>query len=55
MGEDGGEDGETSGGMGRDGMGVILYLIRLITLLGKTFVSSSSTPCGGEIKGLVSS
>ena len=55
VGEDGGEDGETGGGVGGGGMRKILCLIRLIALLGKTFTSSSSPPCGGEIKGLVSS
>ncbi len=54
MGEDRGEDGETGGDVG-GGMHGILYLIILITLLGKTFVSSSSPPHRGEIKGLVSS
>lgn len=42
--EDGGEDSETSGGMGRGGMRGILYLIKLITLLGESFASSSSSP-----------
>ena len=50
-----GEDGETGGGVGGGGMHGILCLIRLITLLGETFASSSSPPHGGEIKGLVSS
>ena len=55
MGEDGGEDGETGGGVGGGGMHGILYLIRLITLLGETFASSSSPPRKGEIKEVVSS
>ena len=55
MGEVGGEDGETGGGVGGGGMCEIICLIRLITLLGETFMSSSLPPCGGEIKGLVSS
>ena len=55
MGEDGGEDGETRGGVGGGGIHGILYLIKLITLLGETFMSSSSSPREGEIKGLVSS
>ena len=54
VGEDGGEDGETGGGVGGGSMGRIHCLIRLITLLGETFVSSSSLSRGGEIKGLVS-
>jgi len=55
MGEDGDEYGKTGGGLGAGGMHKILYFIRLITLLGKTFASSASSPRGGEIKGLVSS
>lgn len=43
MGEDGGECGE-AGGYGMHG---ILCLIKLITILGETFVSSSSFPRGG--------
>ena len=50
-----GEDGETGGGVERGGMRGILCLVKLITLLGETFASSSSPPRGGEIKGLVSS
>jgi len=53
--EDGGEDGEAGGGAGGGGMHGILYLIKLISLLGEAFASSSSSPRGGEIKGLVSS
>ena len=52
VGEDGGEDGETGGGVGGGVIRRIRCLIRLITLLGETFVSSSSHGC--EIKGLVS-
>ena len=55
MGEDGGEGGEVSGGVGGGGMHGILYLIKLISLLGETFASSSLFPRGGAIKGLVSS
>ena len=54
MGEDGGEDSETSGGVGGGGMRRILCLIKLIALCGETFVRSSSSPHGGEIKGLFS-
>ena len=35
-------------------MGEIICLIKLIALLGETFASSSFSPRGGEIKGLVS-
>ena len=55
MGEDGGEDGETGGGVGGSGMRGIRCLIKMIMLLGETFVTYSSPPHGGEIKGLVSS
>lgn len=55
MGEYSGEDGETSDSVGGGGMREILCLIKLITLLGETFASSSLSPHGGEIKGLVSS
>ena len=55
MGEVGGEDGETGGDVGGGGMCRILCFIRLIAILGETFASSSVPPCGGEIKGLVSS
>ena len=54
MGKHGGEDDETGGGVSGGGMYRILCLIKLITLLGETFTSSSSPPHGGEIKGLVS-
>ena len=54
-GEDGGEGSEASGGVGGGGMCGIFYLIKLIALLGETFASSSSSPRGGEIKGLISS
>jgi len=55
MGEDGGEYGETGGGVGGVGMCRILCLIKFIALLSETFVSSSSSPHRGEIKGPVSS
>ena len=51
-GEDGGDGGEAGGSVGGGGMHRILCLIKWITLHGETFVSSSSSPCGGEIKGL---
>ena len=54
MGRDGGEDGETSGGVGGGGKHRIRCLIRLIALLGETFGSSSLLSRGCEIKGLVS-
>ena len=49
--EDGGEAG---GGVGGGGIRRILCLIKWITLHRETFVSSSSSPRGGEIKGLLS-
>ena len=55
MGEDRGEDGEIGGGVGGSGMHGIRCFIKLITLLGETFASSSSLSHEGEIKGLVSS
>jgi len=55
VGEDGGEDSETGGGVGGGGMRRIHCFIKLIALLSETFASSSSLSCGGEIKGLVSS
>jgi len=55
IGEGGGEDSETSGGGGGGGICGIIYLIKLIALLSETFVSSSSSPHRGEMKGLVSS
>lgn len=55
MGEDGGEDSETGSGVGGGSMCGILCFIKLIALLGDTFTSSSSSPLGVEIKGLVSS
>lgn len=55
MDEDEGEYGETVGSDGGGGMHRILCLIKFIALLGETFVSSSSPPRRGEIKGLVSS
>jgi len=51
--EDGGEDGEASGGVGGGGTHRILCLIKLIALLGEIFTRSSLSPHGGEIKGLV--
>ena len=54
MGEDGGED-EIGGGVGGGSMHEILCPMKLITLLGETFTSSSSSARRGEIKGLVSS
>ena len=46
---------EAGGGVSGGGMHEIVYLIKLITLFGETFTSSSSSPHGGEIKGLFSS
>jgi len=54
VGRDGGDNGEIGGGVGAGGMHGIRYLIRLITLLGETFVSSSLLSCHGKIKGLFS-
>lgn len=54
MREDGGEDGETSGGVGGGGMHKICCFIKLIVLLGETLPSSSSLSRRDEIKGLVS-
>lgn len=42
VGGHGGEDSEIGGGVGGGGMHRIRFLIRLIALLGETFVSSSS-------------
>jgi len=53
--EDGGDDGETSGGLGGGGMRRILCLIKWIALCRDTFASSSLSPHKGEIKVLVSS
>ena len=53
-GEDGGEGGEASGGVGGGGIHKIFCLIKWITLRGETFASSSSSPHGGEIKGIFS-
>lgn len=53
-GEGGGEEGEAGGGLGGVGTYGILFLIIWIALRGETFASSSSSPPGGEIKGLVS-
>jgi len=52
--EDGDDGGESGGGVGGDGMRGILCLIKWIALHGETFASSSSSPHGGEIKGLFS-
>jgi len=49
-----GEGDEAGGSVGGGGMHGILCLIKFITLCGETFASSSSSPCGGEIKGLFS-
>lgn len=54
MGGDGGEGGEASGGMGGSGNYKIHCVIKLITLLGEIFTSSSSLSHEGEIKGLFS-
>ena len=54
MGEDGDDGGEVGGSVGGDGICGILCLIRLIAFHGETFASSSSSPRGGEIKGLFS-
>jgi len=54
VGGDGADDGENSGGVGGGGMRRICCLIRLIALLGETFMSSSLLSCEGEIMGLVS-
>jgi len=54
MGKFRGEDGEIGGGVSSGGMHRILFFIRLIALLGETFMSSSSLSRVGEIKGLVS-
>ena len=54
VGGDGGDAGETDDGVGGDGMHGIPYLIKLIALLGNTFMSSSSLSRRGEIKGLFS-
>jgi len=48
---DRGQDGETGGGVGGGGMHGIRCLIRLITLLGETFASSSLLSHQGKIKG----
>ena len=52
VGGDGGEGGEVGGGV--DVNHGICCLIKLTTLLGETFVSSSSLSREGEIKGLFS-
>jgi len=54
MDEDGGDGGEAGYGVGGGGIQRILCLIRWIALRGETFMSSSSSPRGGEIRGLFS-
>ena len=54
MGKDGGEDGETSGGVGGGSKCGILCLIKLTALLRETFASSSLLSREGEIKALFS-
>jgi len=53
--EYGGDDSETRGGVGGGGMHRTVCLIKWITLHRDTFTRSSSSPRGGEIKGLGSS
>jgi len=53
--EDGGDGGEVGDCVGGVGIHRILFLIRWTALHSVTFVSSSSSPHGDEIKGLVSS
>lgn len=53
-GEDGRDGGEVGGGVGGGGIRGIICLIRWIALRGETFVSSSSSSRGGEIKRLFS-
>ena len=54
MGGNGGEGGEVGGGVGGSGNRGTCCLIKLTTLLGETFTSSSSLSHEGEIKGLFS-
>lgn len=54
MGGDGGEGGEVGGSVGGGGKRGIHCLIKLTTLLGETFMSSSSLSREGQIKGLFS-
>ena len=51
--EDGGEGNEAGGSVGGGGMHRIFCLIRWIALCGETFASSSLSPHGDEIKGLL--
>jgi len=50
--EYGGDGGEAGRGVGGGRIRRILCLIKWITFRGETFMSSSSSPHGGEIKGL---
>lgn len=52
--EDGGDGNEVGGGVGEGSIRRIIFLIKWIILCGETFMSSSSSPRGGEIKGLFS-
>jgi len=52
VGENGGEEGDGSGGVSGDDNCGMRYLIKLTALLGETQARSSSLACGGEIKGL---
>lgn len=52
MGEDGGEGGDTSGGISGDDNCGMCCLIKLTALLGETQAHSSLLAHGGEIKGL---
>ena len=54
VGGDAGEEGEMGGVVGGGGKRRMHCLIRLTTLLGETFASSSLLSCEGEIKGLFS-
>ena len=54
MGGDGGEEGEMGGSVGGGDKHGMRCLIKLITVLGENFASSSSLSHEGEIKGLVS-
>ena len=54
VGGDGGEGGEMGVSVDGGGRRGIHYLIKLTTLLGETFGSSSSLSREGEMKGLVS-
>lgn len=54
MGEDGGEAGEAGGGVGGGGNCGMCCFIKLISLLGENWASSSSLSHEGEIRGLFS-